>query len=567
MRSTLLNNMIGAMALVGVLLVSGPTSLAQQAPAVETASGQDKLATVGGQVLRARTDEPLRKARVILTKENDNAADPYVAITDAEGRFTIAAITPARYDMRAEHDGYVSAYYGEDKSGGSSSILLLQAGQKITDLLFRLERCAAITGRVIDEDGDPAETVVVEAIVRRNSRREDSYTTAQATTNDLGEYRLFDLRPGSYYVRASPARNSWATVGRARLDNSTLTSAGGYVPIYYPNVSEISRASPIQLKAGDETSGVDFMLQRIHSFRIRGQVSNAAVDNPSGKVSVGVVPSGAESISFEDTRRGEVNESTGEFEIDDVPSGSYTAFASYQDEQGRFQNSTPIVVADSDVDSVRIVITRGAELHGRVTWEGAAVSSRKVYLHLDPNDPRTLADGRAELSSDGTFSIKGLPDGLYEIGTFSQCQACYLKSATANGADVLYTGLQISSGSAPSPLELTFSSNSATVDGVVVRDDGLPASGTTVVLLPDRQRLSRGPDMRTASTDQYGHFVINGVAPGSYHAQARQEIEYDDFSDAEFLKQFELRAQALSIAEREKKTLNLTLHTSSPESQ
>jgi hypothetical protein len=559
--------MIGATALVGIFLVSGPICLAQQAPAVETTSGQDKLATVGGQVLLAGTDEPLRKARVVLTNENDHTADPYVAITDAAGRFTIAAITPARYDMRAEHDGYVSAYYSEDKSGGSSAILLLQAGQKITDLLFRLERCAAITGRVIDEDGDPAQKVVVEAIVRRSSRREGIDTTAQATTNDLGEYRIFDLRPGNYYVRASPARYSWTFIGRARLNDSTLTSAGGYVPIYYPNVSEISRASPIQLKAGDKMSGVDFMLQRMHSFRIRGQVSNAAVDNPKGRVWVVVVPSGAESFSFEDARQGEVNESTGEFEIDDVPSGSYTVFASYHDEQGRFQNSTPIVVADGDIDSVRIVITRGAELHGRVTWEGTAVSSRKVSLYLDTNDPGTLSDGRAEPSADGTFSIKGLPDGLYEIVTYSECQACYLKSATANGVDVLYTGLQITSGSAPSPLELTFSSNSATVDGVVVRDDSSPAPGATVVLVPDRQRLGLSPDMRTASTDQYGHFVINDVAPGSYHAEARQEIEDDDFRNAEFLEQFKLRAQALSIAEREKKTLNLTLHSSSTESQ
>jgi Carboxypeptidase regulatory-like domain len=567
MRSTLLSNMIGATAFVGVLLLSGPTSLAQQAPAVETTSGQDKLATVGGQVLRAGTNEPLRKARVVLTNENDHTADPYVAITDAEGRFTIAAITPARYGMWAERDGYVPASYGEEKSGGSSSILLLQAGQKITDLLFRLKRFAAIAGRVIDEDGEPAQNVVVEAIARRSSRREGIDIAAQATTNDLGEYRIFDLRPGNYYVRASPARNGWSIIGRARLDNSTLTSAGGYVLIYYPNVSEISRASLIQLKAGDQTSGVDFMLQRIHSFRIRGQVSNAAVDNPKGRVSVGVVPSGAESISFQGARQGEVNESTGEFEIDDVPSGSYTVFASYQDKQERFQNSTPIVVADSDVDSVRIVITRGAELHGRVTWEGTPVSSGNVSLYLEPNDLPTLADGRAELSSDGTFSIKGLPDGLYEIVTYSKCQTCYLKSATANGVDVLYTGLQISVGSAPSPLELTFSSNSATVDGVVVRDDNTPVPGATVVLVADRQRLGRNPDMCTASTDQYGHFVIKGVAPGSYHAEARKEIEDDDYTDTEFLKQFELRAQALSIAEREKKTLSLTLHTASSESQ
>ena len=549
------------MAFLSILVSPQPGIFAQQAGAVENTRSPDKLCTIAGQVVQG-ANEPLRKARVILTNEDSPSADPYVAITDSEGRFRVTGILPARYDMRVEHSGYISKSYGEDESGNSSSaILLLKAGQQMTDLLFRLQRCGAISGRVVDEDGDPAQGMAVEAVQRLISRGKVSIGGGgQATTNDLGEYRVFGLRPGLYFLRTFPERGNGEIVGKVLLEQSILNSIGGYVPTYYPNVPDITRASPIEVKAGDDITGVDFVLLRTRSYRIRGQISNTAVDNPKGNTSVGLVPKDAETYSYEDTREGEADQKTGEFEIDDVPPGIYHVFASYHDEQNQFVGSTPVVVTNADVYSVRIVITRGAELHGRIVREGKIAPSMVIRIGVEPSDPQALsASHSTETRPDGSFSIAGLADGLYVVSASSDCDTCYLKSAVADGLDVLNAGLQVSSGSAPSPIDLVYSDRTGTIDGVVVRHDGLPAPGATVVLAADPLLLDRRRSYRSEPTDQYGHFVFRGVPPGSYRAFAWQDVDYWSYTDPDFLKPFEQKAKAFSISEGEKKTLQLTL--------
>jgi hypothetical protein len=263
----------------------------------------------------------------------------------------------------------------------------------------------------------------------------------------------------------------------------------------------------------------------------------------------------------EEPRFANTNLVTGDFEIKDVPTGRYTLFAAWRDGENEFVGSEPIEVVNSNLDSVRIVIPRGAELRGKVVIEGKVAAPAEMGVRLDPRDSRQLGSSRdGSIKADGSFLLTGIADGLYEINVWSECDGCYLKAVKANGEDILDRGLQVSSGSAPSPIELVYSSNTGMIDGTVTREDGLPASGATVILVPDHLRRSRfSRDYREKSTDQYGHFVIKNVAPGKYHAYSWQSIDYDNSTDPEFLKGFEQQAQAVSIGENEKKSLQLSL--------
>jgi hypothetical protein len=393
-----------------------------------------------------------------------------------------------------------------------------------------------------------------------------TYMVGSAETNDLGEYRLFDLWPGRYLVRAYPRAGSGEVIGGTLVESSTLTSAGGYAPTYFPNALESSRASAIELKSGEEVSGIDLTLLRQRTYKVRGRVFNAAGARLSGQTTVAILLDDPTGATYGDIRRGWIKESTGDFEIDDVPAGRYIVFAVWREGENQLEGSVPVDVSTASVDSVRIVINRGADVRGRVVVEGKAAPA-EVNIFIESRNPRwDPISGRAQMKPDGSFLLTGLSDGVYDFDVWSKCEGCYLKAASANSQDILDGGLQISSGTFPSPIVLVYSSNSATIDGTVVREDGLPASGAEVVLIPDRQGARPSRDYRLKTTDQYGHFTVRGVAPGNYHVYSFQRADLD-YSDPESLKPFEQKAETLSIGENEKKSIQLSVLSPSNDHQ
>jgi hypothetical protein len=559
------------LALFSFLLTSLPASVQQAGTPGNAATQDTQFASIAGQVLRADTGEPLKKARIILTLERDNSLAPYISITDSEGRFSISGIRPGRYEMDAQRDGFLRKSSAEDKSGNSESIVSLAPGQKLADVTFRLQKAGVISGRVFDEDGDPARSVQVLAEAR-STRRGKVRTDGSGSgfTNDLGEYRIPELHPGSYFVRALLGPEGGAVIGGMIIGDSILSSEGGYVPTYYPSSSDISRASRVDVQAGSEASGIDITLLRQRSFKIRGQVINEAVDHPLSTVEISVylVSSETDSQDFGWGHRVYANPKTGEFEIAGVLAGNHRVFASLHDQQNEFDGSAPVEVVNSDLNGIRIVISRGAEIHGRVIKEGNVAASSVVQLGLSPRDPETLGDVKGEANRDGSFSLAGIADGLYDISAFSfDCNTCFVKSTTVGGVDILETGLVVSSGLAPSPLQIVLSSKSATVAGTVKRDDGLPIPGATVILVSDHPRGRHRDYDRYASTDRSGNFSIQAVEPGSYHAFAWHGVDADDWEDPYFRQPFLPKAQAFSVSEDEKKTLQLTLLPSSADSQ
>ncbi|HZV88140.1 MAG TPA: carboxypeptidase-like regulatory domain-containing protein, partial [Candidatus Binatus sp.] len=87
--------------------------LAQQSTALASAADQDsQLAAVAGTVVNASTGEPLKKAQVVMNEEIHDE-HPLYAITDAAGHFSIARISPGRYNLEVRRAGYLTARYGQ----------------------------------------------------------------------------------------------------------------------------------------------------------------------------------------------------------------------------------------------------------------------------------------------------------------------------------------------------------------------------------------------------------------------------------------------------------------------
>ena len=80
--------------------------------------------------------------------------------------------------------------------------VVLTESQTAENIDVRIPRGAVITGRVFDEFGDTVPNVEVMTIRRTYSQGQHRLIPIgpRTQTNDIGEYRLFGLEPGHYYV-------------------------------------------------------------------------------------------------------------------------------------------------------------------------------------------------------------------------------------------------------------------------------------------------------------------------------------------------------------------------------
>jgi Carboxypeptidase regulatory-like domain len=535
----------------------------QPPPSPTSADANDQFAAIAGTVVSANTGEPLKKARVDLSRKGAEADDPnkqpFSATTDAAGHFSIDKIPAGSYDLVVKRADYLTSHYGQDQLDKPGATLSLAAGQKITDLLFRLQRMGIITGHVRDEDGDPVRGAAVVSFFHSTVRGKPKIEGDRSdSTNDLGEYRIVDLEPGRYSLLASPP-------GELSRRGSYQQSEA-YLPTFYSGTTDIARASTIDVKAGDEISGIDFVFTPkppTRTYKVRGRVLNS-LGEPDANVAVLLFLRGNRDLNFaSDQKKAIVDGRTGNFEIKDVVSGEYVATAiSFAGMQTRMTMQNVDVVA-GDIDGVSLVMTRGADMPVRITLEGkSAGSGADMEVSLEPADDSNIPfrmRRTATAQPDGSFILKEVNDGSYSISASSKCRECYLKSANANGVDLLEQGVQVSGGGGPGPISIVYSSNTGTVAGSVTNKDDLPAAGALVVLVPDTGSHQKPEQYKTANTDQYGHFEIRGVPPGHYKAFAWEKVNQEFYGDPDFLKPVENKAESFDIGANEQKSFQLKL--------
>jgi hypothetical protein len=242
------------------LLLLMPLSLRAQSvsPASDPAHPEKEKCAVAGTVLRLDTGEPLKKAMVTLTNR-ENQEKPVSDVTDGAGHFRFEDIEAGSYALSVIRSGFVRAEYGQRKPGDPGAVLTLHRGQEITDLIFKLVRTGVIVGHVFDEDGEPLTGAEVQAYRAsgRGKHREFDDLERPVLANDVGEYRIFDLEPGRYYLAVNYQRWQDKFDGAPRPAKRIRE---GYLPTFYPSTTDPSKASPVTLGPGDEIPGVDFSL-------------------------------------------------------------------------------------------------------------------------------------------------------------------------------------------------------------------------------------------------------------------------------------------------------------------
>jgi protocatechuate 3,4-dioxygenase beta subunit len=543
---------------MGALLLL-PLALAAQA-------GPDEACAISGQVSNAATGEPVRRALVSLRRIEMSPGTTTIqvsrtAATDAAGQFAMAGIAPGKYRLTAEHSGFLAAQYGARGPGKAGTLLTLEAGQKSNELAIRLTPHGVIAGRVLDEDGEPVSYVDVQVLrqIRAQGRKQMSRTGA-ASTNDLGEYRVFGLTPGRYYVSATSRRNQNATLPPGEDEE--------YATTWFPRATDAAAAAPIDVAPGAQLRNIDIPLVKVHTVTVRGRVTSEVDPPASGdkasRSNLSVMLSARNAIvAGGGFSRGAAVTPEGNFEFRGVTPGSYIAIGLANTPRGAVAARVPVQVGGSNIEGISLIIRSGV-VSGRVRVEGETTKSvAGLRVLLQPTEIGGIVFGPTpsqQVKEDGSFQFEDVGSDHYALSVNGLPEGFYVKSARSANLDVLAGGLEVSGGSA-APLDVVLSPNAGQVTGTVLDPNTQKAAPMMmVVLVPqEKERREREAFYQTATSDLTGQFTFKSVVPGDYRAYAFEEAEYGAWMDPDFMKPLEGRGEVVSVSEGGRQAIQVNL--------
>lgn len=164
-----------------------------------------QTAVIEGTILRSDGGGPVAGARVYLWRESPGGNGAYGTMSGSDGRFVLKDVVPGTYKLLAKQAGYIDAEYGQKRAQRPGTPIDISAGQGLQDLNVRMTPGSVVSGRVFDQNGNPIPNAGVQLLQPRYTP--DGHATAimagSAETNDMGEYRIFRVSPGTYYVAAT----------------------------------------------------------------------------------------------------------------------------------------------------------------------------------------------------------------------------------------------------------------------------------------------------------------------------------------------------------------------------
>jgi uncharacterized protein (DUF2141 family) len=501
--------------------------------------------SIRGTVIDTKTSQPLNGATVALHILQGSGEWNSVT-TGPDGSFSFAGLAVGRYGLTASRNGYLDSSEGRgrplvDLASRGGTTVSLAAGQAVDDVVLRLTPSGVIAGRIINERDEPMPGVQVQTMKSSYANGHREFADARAGfTDDRGEFRIWGLPPGQYYVRATNPRR-WAT-GPAPREI--------YVPMFYPGVTDPGRSQAVELHPGEEMSGINLTLTPSHTVHIKGRVLTANA-TPAKGAQVTLAPlagSGGYSVEGE-------SDASGRFEMGAVPSGSYTAVAQFTEnaEIGKpLTGRTTVQVGDASIDGVDVVVFPGATVSGRVRVEGDRKANlARIAVSLRSSENSAAASlgsdgGRAVVAPDGTFVFHEVPEGSYRIILTSLPDGYYVRPEGETGE----TSVLVSHGHA-TPVEIRVGPGAGRIQGTVYKnknnDEGAPSA--TVVFVPEGTRRSNSEYYRVAVADQSGKFVIGDVTPGDYKLFAWQDIERGQYLDPDFIQRYEDAGTLIHVEE------------------
>jgi hypothetical protein len=546
-------------------------------PVRDTAPSTTGSASITGTI--ATDTEPARPLRrAIVTVNSTDRTIGKTTVTDDDGRFAVTGLPAGRYNVAAAKRGWVTAAYGAktpDPAGGTP--LTLTDGQRAT-ISLRMPRGAVIKGVIVDDNGQSPASASVSAVRYIHFGGERRLVPAGSESSaavDRGQYRIYGLPPGDYYILVSPAGGGFFRSGSDLHLTSDVdvqealraiqTAAGSPIadvpqrsvttaPVFYPGVHNVAQATPVTVRAGEERGGIDFVVPYVASAHVEGTVSGLD-GTPTGNAMVTLVNADRDTLSFGfDSVRSARTDANGRFSFLEIRPGSYVISARSASPAGWAQ--ADLDVQGDDVRGLSLAMQAAFTVSGLVRFEGNAnappLTNVRVSLAPEPGAMVITSNTSGNATADGRFTITGVAPGRYRLTAFLPAPrpTWMLRRSTLAGQEALDTFIDVRQDVADASVVFTDQLSELS---------GHAAPNSTVILFSTNQTQwypqSGRVRMTRAATD--GGYTIPTVPPGEYFLAVVGDIEAGQSSDPAYLQGLTASSTKITIAEGEKKTLDL----------
>lgn len=575
----------------------GFVTIARRAPEMRTSLTPLEIplvraAVVSGRVLDA-AGRPIVSIRIRIAPVKTAAGGQMTtAVTDDRGMFRIGGLSQGTYSIVSEGSpDYQSVVATRAPVSPSSKPLTIQvregaehsvalAYQDTAVILSYAEVGAVVTGHVVDEYGEPAPGLTVRlARVGSSGITAGEFSNVPRLTDDRGEYRLFHIPAGQYFLVVSD------DTGNASADDPA------WLPVYFPGSLSAVDAIPLNVGRSEELAGMNIIFSRSRGTRLFGYAMNSAGQPLRSQVRLAApIPwSGAEPRArIVGTRE------DGSFELGSVPPGRYTlhtttpaAGAVYVTLSGMQSNVQlvprapaespreygflPVDAQGNELGPLMMQTSPGATVSGRLVLEASApLTTRPAFPFVAvaasehfPMSDQPSAMLQASLDPElQNFRITGLAGTMrLRLGVGSNW---WMKSARINGIDAVEAPVVLmSSRESTDDAIIVLADTAGSVSGRAVSGQTPADDGWAIVFATDRsQRFTGSQRIVTMNLGDEGRFTAPGLPPGDYYVAAVEGSTPLPRNEGRFLELLDTltpRARRITVGPRQSVTMSQTV--------
>jgi len=350
---------------------------------------------------------------------------------------------------------------------------------------------------------------------------------------------------------------------------------------FYPGVQSARAASMLKIKEGDSLTGIDIRMAPKPAAKVSGRIINTLVQANGQPRTVGtalyLMPRDATALNISAVPSfRNMSLVDGEFEIRDVPAGSYDLVTTLPDSSGRaYPGRVSIEVGIQDLQGVTLSIHPGAEIKARIFLDGklipavtppapqAAVTeeafraqvlgapSAGPRLQFRSKDPysapfESAASAGVLADAEGAYVYPSVPEGAYNLNVTGIPATAYIADIRSGDSSIYDNGIVVGE-KFPGTIDVMLRSGTASIRGIVRRADGKPAVGATVALMPPPARRQNLLLYKNTLTLINGEFSMTGVPPGNYKLFAWETVPNTAYMNAAFISKYEQLGKEISV--------------------